>query len=323
MRIWIQPRILHKLLGAMALLVFCHPASTPARRAYPGRQNTNVMDTLLQLTEPRILVPLALSSTLAFLAVDQGAAYLWKWSLWWGMWGLRYVAGSFIGDESWFQLGIRPGSAIASGFLVIWGALQAGNRAMPRWWVIGSLMVVVVWLAQTASGRFLPLSTAALIVPSGYMAVALIAAAVIMYRAGVATELWRQRRTLGSVLLAMGALQSTFIFHSLFSEAAFSLASQLSTALQLLITFAVVQFHFAKVRGQAEASHIELEQQLAKALDEFIPLCMGCKNVRIDDGPWQSLEGYLTNRTGTQVSHGVCPDCLPRLYPDYAGALRD
>ena len=321
MRIWIQPRILHKLFGSLALLVFGHPASTPARCSYPGREYTNVMDTLLQLTAPRILVPLALASTLAFLAVDKGAAYLWKWSLWWGIWALRYVAGSFFGDESWFQLWILPGSAIASGFLVVWGTLQAGNRVMPRRLVIGSLMVVVVWVAQTASGRFVPLSTAALIVPSGYMAAALIAAAVIMYRrADVATELWRQRRTLGSVILAMGVLQTTFMFHSLYSEAALNLASQLSTALQLLITFAVVQFHFAKVRGQAEASHIELEQQLAKALDEFIPLCMGCKNVRIDDGPWQSLEGYLTNRTGTQVSHGVCPNCLPRLYPDYVGA---
>ena len=276
------------------------------------------MDVLLQLTAAQILVPLALACTLAYLALEENANYLWAWSLWWGIWCVRYVSGAFAPDELWFQMGFLPSSAIASGFLVVWGALQAGNRPVPRWGLVVTAAVVLIWLAQTASGRVSPLSPAALIVPSGYMALALYVAAFVLY-SDQHGPLAREKRNVSYVVLAMALLQSQFPWMSLLDDATVRLMSNVSTALQLLITFAVVRLYFASVRHREESAHLQLEQQLAKALDDFIPLCMGCKNVRIEDGPWQTLEGYLSERTGTTVSHGLCPDCLPRLYPDYSG----
>jgi hypothetical protein len=29
------------------------------------------------------------------------------------------------------------------------------------------------------------------------------------------------------------------------------------------------------------------------------------------------VESYISSRTDAQFSHGLCPDCLKSLYPDY------
>jgi CheY-like chemotaxis protein len=44
-------------------------------------------------------------------------------------------------------------------------------------------------------------------------------------------------------------------------------------------------------------------------LESFLPICMHCRRVRDDKNYWQQIEGYINERTGTQFSHGVCPEC--------------
>lgn len=54
-----------------------------------------------------------------------------------------------------------------------------------------------------------------------------------------------------------------------------------------------------------------------RELQGILPICSGCKKIRDDDGYWQQVDTYLTTHTGAQFSHGVCPDCMDRLYPEY------
>lgn len=44
-------------------------------------------------------------------------------------------------------------------------------------------------------------------------------------------------------------------------------------------------------------------------LESMLPICSYCKKVRDDNNYWQQVETYLSNRTGTVFSHGVCPTC--------------
>lgn len=62
----------------------------------------------------------------------------------------------------------------------------------------------------------------------------------------------------------------------------------------------------------------ELEQALkeVKVLRGFIPICAACKKVRNDRGYWQEVEAYISERSDTQFSHGICADCAKKLYPD-------
>jgi hypothetical protein len=50
-----------------------------------------------------------------------------------------------------------------------------------------------------------------------------------------------------------------------------------------------------------------------KLLEEMLPICSYCKKVRDDRNYWQQIEGYISERTGFDFSHSVCPDCYQRV----------
>ena len=46
-----------------------------------------------------------------------------------------------------------------------------------------------------------------------------------------------------------------------------------------------------------------------RQLEELLPICSYCKKIRDDLNYWQQMEGYINERTGSEFSHSVCPDC--------------
>ena len=53
-------------------------------------------------------------------------------------------------------------------------------------------------------------------------------------------------------------------------------------------------------------------QQL-QLLEEMMPICSYCKKIRDDKNYWQQIEGYINERTGSEFSHSICPDCYQRV----------
>ncbi len=47
-----------------------------------------------------------------------------------------------------------------------------------------------------------------------------------------------------------------------------------------------------------------------RQLESLLPICSYCKKIRDDENQWQQLEVYLHEHTGTQFSHGICPQCM-------------
>jgi hypothetical protein len=37
--------------------------------------------------------------------------------------------------------------------------------------------------------------------------------------------------------------------------------------------------------------------------------------VRDDQGYWKQIETYITEHSEAEFSHGLCPDCIEKLYP--------
>jgi PAS domain S-box-containing protein len=62
-----------------------------------------------------------------------------------------------------------------------------------------------------------------------------------------------------------------------------------------------------------------LQESLAKikTLSGMLPICASCKNVRDDKGYWNQIETYIHNHSEAQFTHGICPECVKKLYPDY------
>ena len=60
-----------------------------------------------------------------------------------------------------------------------------------------------------------------------------------------------------------------------------------------------------------------------KSLTGLLPICSSCKKIRDDRGCWQDVAVYVRDRSEAEFSHGLCPECMERLYPEYAQRLRE
>lgn len=75
-------------------------------------------------------------------------------------------------------------------------------------------------------------------------------------------------------------------------------------------------------RKLADQERERLINDLQNALNDvtqlsgLIPICSSCKSIRDDQGYWQKIERYISERSEAQFSHGICPDCAKKLYPD-------
>ncbi|HPN44406.1 MAG TPA: PAS domain S-box protein [bacterium] len=72
-----------------------------------------------------------------------------------------------------------------------------------------------------------------------------------------------------------------------------------------------------------EQDLISTVASLQKALEEIktlrgiIPICSYCKKIRDDQGYWSQVESYVSKHSEAQFSHGLCPDCIKKLYPEF------
>jgi hypothetical protein len=51
-------------------------------------------------------------------------------------------------------------------------------------------------------------------------------------------------------------------------------------------------------------------------LHGLLPICASCKKTRDDSGYWNQIEVYISNHSEAEFSHGICPDCTKKLYPE-------
>ena len=77
---------------------------------------------------------------------------------------------------------------------------------------------------------------------------------------------------------------------------------------------------YAIERGKLIAKLHEAFAQI-KTLRGLIPICSSCKNIRDDQGFWQQVESYVRDHTEAEFSHGICPNCLKTLYPQFADKI--
>lgn len=74
-----------------------------------------------------------------------------------------------------------------------------------------------------------------------------------------------------------------------------------------------------KIEKEREKLIEELQESLSKikTLSGLIPICSNCKKVRNDEGYYEQVEEYIMNHSHAEFTHGICPDCVSALYPDF------
>lgn len=74
------------------------------------------------------------------------------------------------------------------------------------------------------------------------------------------------------------------------------------------------RLHMEKERNQL-ISDLRTSMSKVKTLSGLIPICASCKKIRDDNGYWNQLEEYIHQHSEIEFAHGVCPECMKRLYP--------
>jgi PAS domain S-box-containing protein len=107
------------------------------------------------------------------------------------------------------------------------------------------------------------------------------------------------------------------------------------TTLEVAVTYSPIKNEAGTVVGisaverditvdkREEAERLQLITELTNALGKIktlhglLPICASCKKIREDGGYWKKIETYISERTEAEFTHGICPDCLSQLYPQY------
>lgn len=69
-------------------------------------------------------------------------------------------------------------------------------------------------------------------------------------------------------------------------------------------------------RLKDEVARLQDALSHVKTLQGILPICANCHRIRNDEESWQKIESYLEDHSDIAFSHGLCPECATKLYPD-------
>ncbi len=70
---------------------------------------------------------------------------------------------------------------------------------------------------------------------------------------------------------------------------------------------------------------ISKNRKRIKILEGLLPICSYCKKIRDDagkeqgEGHWERIEDFFYKKTEQEFTHGICPECVERVFPDGNG----
>jgi len=162
---------------------------------------------------------------------------------------------------------------------------------------------------------------------------------------------YRERTTLVCLLAALGVLaidyftgrsiQFPILYVLPVGMAAWQEKKDLARAMAVVLPFARVVFHFpwhetqalsvaafnASIAIVALALYASLVYRIAwqtrslekevKVLEGILPICASCKRIRTENDEYEPIEKYITDHSEAFFSHGICPECAKKLYPEY------
>jgi hypothetical protein len=149
----------------------------------------------------------------------------------------------------------------------------------------------------------------------------------VFYFLPIGYAAWRAGRLAGGIASVLSA--SLWLIVDVASQpAGIPLAIEFWNAGIRLLAFLAFAFSFARVRELLEVER-ELSRRLQESLGEvrelsgLLPICAACKKIRNDEGYWQQIETYIGTHSRAEFTHGICPGCARRLYPEYVGSGRE
>ena len=128
-----------------------------------------------------------------------------------------------------------------------------------------------------------------------------------------------KNKTIYRINISQGVILILFLFltlgnevidipHYIFNDAPTTFSQRFGEIIVEMVIFSIVL-----------AIQFWLLRQLYKRirlLEGFIPICANCKKIRNEEEQWEQMEKYIAEHSLAKFSHGICPDCAKKLYPE-------
>ncbi|MCK6463217.1 MAG: hypothetical protein L6Q29_05385, partial [Candidatus Pacebacteria bacterium] len=108
-----------------------------------------------------------------------------------------------------------------------------------------------------------------------------------------------------SILMPLGRLSFNIFFWSV----PWTYAEAIVNCSIRIVVFCSFTYLLSKVSLQTQELRSEVE-----VLSGLLPICANCKKIRDNSNKWQPLESYISQRSEAEFTHGICPDCVEKLY---------
>lgn len=222
------------------------------------------------------------------------------------LWPVDYMAFPVV---MWLNLaavadfvGIRLSRLFSTVFLSASIGLVAANNL-----IVGPGLVRLGWRRADAGELRLLLDSADVFVPGAVLS---------LWIAYWLWSYWRHSRLPGAIIAAVA-----FVLHSagcLSAPVELALGHSLPGS-DLFWLFEVLALSVGSVILvlNRHLADFETAERDVRRLTGLLPICASCKGIRDDKGYWKAVEVYLEDHANVLVSHGICPDCFAKLYPEY------
>ena len=86
------------------------------------------------------------------------------------------------------------------------------------------------------------------------------------------------------------------------------------------LLYSIIHDITERKRAQEERDRLihDLQEAMSeiKTLKGILPFCSFCKKIRDDKGYWEKVDVYIRKHSQADISHGVCPECMQKHYPE-------
>jgi len=97
-----------------------------------------------------------------------------------------------------------------------------------------------------------------------------------------------------------------------------TLIDSMVSAVNRIIVFTLIAVLADRVASQTRELKREVQQ-----LEGLLPICSHCKKIKSEDGRWTMMERYISDHSQAEFSHGICPDCLEKHYPEISQRMKE
>lgn len=204
-----------------------------------------------------------------------------------------------------------------------------GGRALPRWWYLlpiaaaAACLLPVVYDTGARRSLISGLGVAALSTAIGlrflrhapesqgnpYRMIGLLHL-VFAVAVGTRSIVWQFEPTV--TLLDNRLVHTAFFVTIGVFEACWAIAFTTMNADRL-----EAELRQAQERLSTTVSELQAALGQVKTLSGLLPVCCSCERIRDDAGYWKELQEYLSDHQGVKFSHGICPECSRKLYPEF------